>query len=59
MISTTLPPGGLTLCIPELERRKCQFQLAWNPRLLRLNPHAIRQRDFLIRRLGPGRKAGL
>ena len=23
------------------------WHLAWNPRLLRLNPHAIRRRDFL------------
>jgi hypothetical protein len=25
-----------------------QYRLAWNPRLLRLNPHAGRRRDFLI-----------
>ena len=30
------------------------FQLAWNPRLLRLNPHATRRRDALIQMLtGP------
>ena len=27
------------------------FRLAWNPRLLRLNPHAIREKDFLVERL--------
>jgi DNA-binding transcriptional LysR family regulator len=28
-----------------------QFRLAWNPRLLRLNPHAARRRDFLAESL--------
>jgi DNA-binding transcriptional LysR family regulator len=28
-----------------------RWHLAWNPRLLRLNPHAIRQRDFLVKTL--------
>jgi DNA-binding transcriptional LysR family regulator len=27
------------------------YRLAWNPRLLRLNPHASRQRDFLLESL--------
>jgi DNA-binding transcriptional LysR family regulator len=27
------------------------WHLAWNPRLLRLNPHAIRRRDFLMKTL--------
>lgn len=27
------------------------YHLAWNPRLLRLNPHAVRQRDYLLRTL--------
>ena len=27
------------------------YHLAWNPRLLRLNPHAVRQRDSLLRTL--------
>jgi DNA-binding transcriptional LysR family regulator len=29
-----------------------QFHLAWNPRLLRLNPHAARTRDWLAEALG-------
>ena len=28
-----------------------QFRLAWNPRMLRLNPHAARRRDFLVEAL--------
>jgi hypothetical protein len=28
-----------------------QYWFAWNPRLLRLNPHAARRRDFLLDRL--------
>ncbi|HEX5223398.1 MAG TPA: LysR family transcriptional regulator [Verrucomicrobiae bacterium] len=31
-----------------------QFRLAWNPRLLRLNPHAARRREFLAARLSAG-----
>ena len=33
--------------VPALESRALYFRLAWNPRLLRLNPHAVRRRDFL------------
>jgi DNA-binding transcriptional LysR family regulator len=40
------PPAGIP---PRLA-----FSLAWNPRLLRLNPHAIRRRDNLIQVLGAG-----
>jgi len=35
------------LRIPGVSSRTFHFRLAWNPRLLRLNPHAIRRRDFL------------
>jgi len=31
-----------------------RYHLAWNPRLLRLNPHATRQRDFLLASLAQG-----
>src|SRR5439155_2839972 len=30
----------------ELESFNLHYKLAWNPRLLRLNPHATRRRDF-------------
>jgi len=33
---------------PALESNRFQYHLAWNPRLLRLNPHASRRRDFLL-----------
>ncbi len=33
--------------IAEIDARAFTFHLAWNPRLLRLNPHAVRRRDFL------------
>ncbi len=37
--------------VPALERRRLQCCLAWNPRLLRLNPRAARQRDALLQTL--------
>jgi DNA-binding transcriptional LysR family regulator len=33
--------------VPNLDSRVLHFYLAWNPRLLRLNPHAVRRRDWL------------
>jgi DNA-binding transcriptional LysR family regulator len=33
--------------IPKMDSHVLQFYLAWNPRLLRLNPHAARTRDWL------------
>ena len=33
--------------IPKIDSMTFQFHLAWNPRLLRLNPHAARRRDLL------------
>lgn len=33
--------------IPKISSRTFHFHLAWNPRLLRLNPHAARRRDLL------------
>jgi DNA-binding transcriptional LysR family regulator len=38
--------------VPDLAPRPFQSYLAWNPRLLRLNPHATRQRDWLAGALG-------
>jgi len=34
--------------IPTIDRQAFQYWFAWNPRLLRLNPHAVRRRDFLL-----------
>jgi DNA-binding transcriptional LysR family regulator len=33
---------------PKLDSQVFGFHLAWNPRLLRLNPHAVRRRDWLV-----------
>jgi len=41
----------LRVGVPALDNEVFHFRLAWNPRLLRLNPHATRRRDFLIRSL--------
>jgi DNA-binding transcriptional LysR family regulator len=37
--------------IPNITSRSYQVHLAWNPRLLRLNPHAARRRDCLAESL--------
>jgi DNA-binding transcriptional LysR family regulator len=37
--------------LPLLDSRTHQFHLAWNPRLLRLNPHTVRRRDWLAETL--------
>ena len=34
--------------VPNQSAAKMSFQFAWNPRLLRLNPHVARTRDLLI-----------
>src|SRR5262245_46509233 len=31
-----------------IDSRVFYFRLAWNPRLFRLNPHAVRRKDFLL-----------
>ncbi|MCW5550787.1 MAG: LysR family transcriptional regulator [Verrucomicrobiae bacterium] len=50
------PAGGpgpfLQGRVPTLKSLPMQYCLAWNPRLLRLNPHAARRRDALISGLG-------
>ncbi len=48
-----LKPGGTTAGftksqVPGVTTNRFRFHFAWNPRLLRLNPHAIRARDSLI-----------
>lgn len=37
--------------IPDIEKHQFHYRLAWNPRLLRLNRHAILMRDSLLREL--------
>ncbi len=37
----------LRVHIPKVDACTFHFHLAWNPRLLRLNPHAVRRRDWL------------
>lgn len=37
----------LSFPIPKFEKAVLRYSLAWNPRLLRLNPHAVRRRDWL------------
>ena len=51
-----LPPEApvnrlVRLELPWLETRVFQYSLAWNPRLLRLNPHSRRRRDALAEAL--------
>jgi hypothetical protein len=41
----------LRVHIPKIDSRIFHFHLAWNPRLLRLNPHAVRRRDWLVNAL--------
>jgi DNA-binding transcriptional LysR family regulator len=59
-LATVLPdflvPGQcsktfLHIRVPAFDSHIFQFRLAWNPRLLRLNPHAARRRDFLAESL--------
>jgi DNA-binding transcriptional LysR family regulator len=37
--------------VPKIDSITFSFYFAWNPRLLRLNPHAIRKRDWLANAL--------
>jgi DNA-binding transcriptional LysR family regulator len=51
-----VPPGTiadrcLSVKIPAMESHYFHYRLAWNPRLLRLNPHAQRRRDALVESL--------
>lgn len=49
------PAKGAHSCfrvhIPKIDSRTYRFHLAWNPRLLRLNPHTVRRRDWLAETL--------
>lgn len=45
------PKGFFRLRVPAIDSLTFHIRLAWNPRLLRLNPHAIRQRDLLLNAL--------
>ena len=41
------PGRFVRAALPKIEGRTFHFYLGWNPRLLRLNPHAARRRDWL------------
>ena len=41
----------LRVRVGAIDCQKFHFRLAWNPRLIRLNPHAIRRREFLAEAL--------
>jgi DNA-binding transcriptional LysR family regulator len=48
-LATRLGPGRLLVAsTPQLNAARFRYHLAWNPRLLRLNPHARRRKDALI-----------
>jgi len=47
LVPELVTKAWLQVRAPSLDAHQCRFHLAWNPRLLRLNPHAIRGRDFL------------
>jgi DNA-binding transcriptional LysR family regulator len=51
LIPQPKPGALLRVRLPALESGVFHYRLAWNPRLLRLNPHASRQRDFLLESL--------
>jgi DNA-binding transcriptional LysR family regulator len=43
--------GFFPVRVSAIDSRVFHFRIAWNPRLMRLNPHAIRMRDFLAEEL--------
>jgi hypothetical protein len=43
---------------PAIDNRCFHYRLAWNPRLLRLNPHASRRRDSLLESLTSRMRGG-
>jgi DNA-binding transcriptional LysR family regulator len=44
--------------LPGIDSRMFAFRLAWNPRLQRLNPHAVRRREILAEALAEKAHAG-
>jgi DNA-binding transcriptional LysR family regulator len=49
-LAPTKPAGAFAqVRIPKVGSQTYDFHLAWNPRLLRLNPHAVRRRDWLAK----------
>jgi DNA-binding transcriptional LysR family regulator len=56
------PAARSSLCfrvsVPELESRRWRYSLAWNPRMLRLNPRAAKWRDSLADALVGRLRAG-
>ncbi len=63
-LATVLPdfltveqPGSfLRIPFPPANTCESRYHLAWNPRLMRLNPQAVRRRDFLQKALMAGMK---
>lgn len=51
LVSEEVARLSIAVRVPALAARQFGFWLVWNPRLLRLNPHAVRQRDALIQAL--------
>jgi DNA-binding transcriptional LysR family regulator len=47
LASATSSNLSMRIRVPKLDSLAFDFHFAWNPRLLRLNPHAIQKRDWL------------
>jgi DNA-binding transcriptional LysR family regulator len=51
LVADDSPKSLIRVRIPKMDSRCFQFYLAWNPRLIRLNPHAGRRLDLLAKLL--------